>query len=655
MKNNKKNIYFFQFNFNYGNEVFIPYSIGLLWSYVKSFKEICENYTSKQFIFMRESPEKIVLNLDKPNVCALSCYTWNWEINVEVSRLIKEKFPNCLIVFGGPHIPDDMTYFFDKYPFVDITVHGEGEITFHEILKENIKPNSQIDFKKILGLTFNNKTKKITSFIRRDRIKDINNIPSPYLSGVFEEIIKLPYNFQPIWETNRGCPYKCTYCDWGSSFVTKLKSFDIKRLEKEIHWFGENKLGFIFGADANFGILERDLDLAKMLSIEKEKSGFPCQFRVAFAKNSSNRVFEIAKVLNKAKMDKGITLSVQSLDKEVLTTVKRKNLKFDSLTNFFIGYQKAGIPTYTELIMALPGESYNSFKEGIDKLFEAGIQNSLIVYDCVVLPNAPMNDKQYKKEHLVATTKMPIFLNHSLPGDNFTQEYEEVITSTRSMPKNDYRKANIFSWIVQTCHTLNLTQFISIYLYEIHEFKYSIFYEEFINFAKINHETMIGQELGFVNKKLDENLQGKNRDTILEEFSDITWALDEASYLRISKDLNKFFLELKEFIDFSNKKFALNIEKKIIDEIITYQKSIIVKWNENGDKEIDLTYPFHEFYKSKLVNKSYNLEKGKYRVRIIDELNYFGNKKKYAKEVIWWGRKGGKFIYQNIEEIKVID
>jgi len=35
-------------------------------------------------------------------------------------------------------------------------------------------------------------------------------------------------------ETNRGCPHKCTFCDWGTLTYTKVRHFDLKRVEDDI-------------------------------------------------------------------------------------------------------------------------------------------------------------------------------------------------------------------------------------------------------------------------------------------------------------------------------------------------------------------------------------------------------------------------------------
>ncbi|HHT9158337.1 MAG TPA: B12-binding domain-containing radical SAM protein [Candidatus Brocadiaceae bacterium] len=264
----KIKVYFFQFNFSYGNEFTLPYSSGMLWAYANTYEEVRRDYENKGFIFLREDTNTIVSRLITPQIAAFSTYTWNWEMSIEVSKKIKEKYPQCLIIFGGPQVPDNMNGFFEKYPFIDITVHGEGEVTFAEILKEHIGNKQYATMK---GLTFNGRVKGVKPFERREVIEDINILPSPYLAGLFDEILNLPFSFQPIWETNRGCPYPCTYCDWGSSVVKKIRLFNMDRLYKEIQWFGGKRVNFVYGADANFGILRRDVEIAKALAETKGK------------------------------------------------------------------------------------------------------------------------------------------------------------------------------------------------------------------------------------------------------------------------------------------------------------------------------------------------------------------------------------------------
>ena len=103
----------------------------ILWAYARTIPEINNNIQNKGFVILRENPSDIVSRLVDPKIVAFSTYVWNWEISVSVARIIKERYPNCLIIFGGPQVPnaDRLGDFFEKYPFIDITVHGEGEIT----------------------------------------------------------------------------------------------------------------------------------------------------------------------------------------------------------------------------------------------------------------------------------------------------------------------------------------------------------------------------------------------------------------------------------------------------------------------------------------------------------------------------------------------
>lgn len=648
-KDGNINIYFFQFNFKYEKEVFLPYSVGILWAYAKTFKEIDNNYQNKGFIFLRDEPNKIVASLEKPTVAVFSTYVWNWEMSIEVAKSIKEEYPECLIIFGGPQVPDRIEVFFDSYPFIDITAHGEGEITFSDILKEYLKDIP--DYNSLKGLTFNSRDGNIKPWTKRERIKDINIIPSPYLSGIFDEIIKMPYNFQPMWETNRGCPYSCTYCDWGSLTMNGIRLFSEERLYKEIDWFGEKKMSFIFGCDANFGILTRDKELAKALAEKKKKTGYPQKFRVSFAKNSTERVLEIARILNDQKLDKGITLSMQSMDENTLKIIKRTNMKIESLSEFIKKYQKEGITTYTELILGLPGETYNSFKDGINKLLDTGVHDSLAIYNCTVLPNAPLNEPGYKQMYKINTIKIPIFLNHSVPGDDPIQEYEEMIVSTKTLSVEDWKKQYFFSWIVQALHSLNLTQVIAIYFRVMKGLKYSDFYEELLSFAEKHPETIMGKEFILTKNKVEDVLKGGSWNIVISDFSNIAWSTDEATYLRISEDIDKFYEEIKEYVRILCQKFCFDFDDGLFENILTVQKAIVVKWESCGSQIIELEYPVYSFYKSNLIGENFDFKKGKFELRIHDDLNFNNDKKRYAREIVWWGRKGGKFIYQDVKEM----
>ena len=148
---------------------------------------------------------------------------------------------------------------------MDVLVHGEGEPTFADILLSLL---DRPDLSEVKGITYQNRDSKL-GFEKnppRPRIDDLGILPSPFLDGTMDPLLRdsREHVTGTVWETNRGCPFQCTFCDWGDASVNRVAKYDIERLFEELRWISRNEIGYIFGADANFGIFyERDLEIAK--------------------------------------------------------------------------------------------------------------------------------------------------------------------------------------------------------------------------------------------------------------------------------------------------------------------------------------------------------------------------------------------------------
>ncbi|OHA94014.1 MAG: hypothetical protein A2W51_02110 [Candidatus Zambryskibacteria bacterium RIFCSPHIGHO2_02_39_10] len=531
--NRKRNVQLVQVNYQYGQNVFVPYSVGSLQAYAETVPEIRNSFNFQEPLFLREDPVSVVRNMKNPTVVGFSCYLWNWEYNTTLARAVREAFPKALIVFGGTQVPNASDGFFEKYPCVDILVHHEGELPFADILQESLSASP--DYTSITGLSVRVEGVETLKTLSRERVKDLSILPSPYLAGIFDFMLGRGFSLNVSQETNRGCPYSCTFCDWGGATYSKMFSIDIDRILAEFDWFGRNKAEYLFNCDANYGILPRDHDLTmKMVETRARYNGYPKRFRMCTAKNSNDKIFEIVKILSDVGMNKGATLSFQSMDEGTLTIVKRRNIKITQFSHLMDRYREAGIATYTELILAMPGESYQSTKDGIDTLIDGQDDNvNIYVYPCTALPNSEMSDPRYVEVHQIKSVRMPILLAHSTPEPESLTEYSEAIVETSTMSREDWCWAYMFYWAVQGFHCLGLTQHIAIFFHKFFGLKYSDFYEKLVNYFTENKETFIGEEVALTWNIVRAAQGGGRLDRILPRFGNIYWPLEEATFLNL--------------------------------------------------------------------------------------------------------------------------
>jgi hypothetical protein len=424
------------------------------------------------------------------------------------------------------------------------------------------------------------------------------------------------------------------------------------RLYQEIEWFGRGKMTWIFGGDANFGILRRDKELVEALARTKREMGYPLEFRVCFTKNSDVKVFDIAKVLHDSNMSKGISLSMQSLNPATLQKIKRKNIKLDTFHQLQSRYLEEGMTNYTELIIGLPGETYQSFVDGIDTLLDNGQHNQINIYNCAVMPNAEMGDPEYQKAHKIQAIELPIFQPHSAPHEtqDTIVEYEPIIISTATMSLDDWRRIYHFAWAVQCFHFLGIFQYVAIFLRNWHDIKYSTFYKAILRYGKENPDSLIGQEMQVFGDVLENVVAGIGFSQYVPQFSDITWPPEEASWLRFSENMDGLYAEFERVLEKFLEARGIVSDELLLDDLLLYQKSTVVRYDRSGDVVLELDYDLPGYIRGVMVGKDVPLERGCFAYRVVDNGMLIGDKRKFAHEVLWYGRKGGRFLYNTYRE-----
>lgn len=630
----KYKTYFVQTGCVFNNEHFLPYAVGMIAAYSFHNEEIRSVYELSGLIYKCDDFNKTLDEITDPKVVAFSNYIWNFKFNLKLAKAVKERYPDCTVIFGGHQIADTSGWL-EKYPFIDFAVFGEGEIIISQILLALIKDK---DFSSIPNIAYRC-GERIMETERKSICADINTFPSPYLTGIFDGLIKTGSDtFAAVVETTRGCPYHCAYCDWGD-YNQPMRRFDPERVKKEIEWFGKNAVVFVAFADSNFGFYETDTQIVDALVEAKKKYGFPQAIEVAFAKLGSKSIFEMNKKLFENNMSRGATLSMQTLDKTALKNIGRENMTPDKFTYYIDLYAKANIPFYTELILGLPGETYESFCQGIDYLLENGQHNSIHVFYCEVLPNAVMGRKEYIEKHGIKLLHRDFVLRNGINSEGVSGE-SDVIIATDTMNREMFVKAMFYAFTVQVFHNFGLLRVIALYCHYENGVGYYDFYNRLLDRLSERPDRFTARIFKEFFEKHREAASGKGIDAYTDpKFGDTQFNLSDGAFLELISRSDVFYKDIEDFLS------GLSIPDDIKDELFRFQKLIIRK-PENTKETERFSYNWVDYYLSLMKNRSAQLKKAGNEVTVLPSPEYH-DLVSFARQIVLKGRRIGKSIILN--------
>ncbi len=640
----KKNIYMIQPNYLYGNSAHLPYAAATVAAFAFSDPLINKNYKLKKIQFLREEPVTCAQQAEDPFLVGFSSYIWNFEYNLILAEKFKKYHPDCFILFGGHQVTVE-GYLLSEYSFIDFLIHGEGEEPFRDLLAV-LSGQTSLELNDVNNISYR-KNGKVLSTPHRDYTSC--DYPSPYLEGYFDSFFEdYPrLNFELMLETNRGCAYNCSYCDWGN-LSSKIRQFPLERVLGELDWASRHKLEFAGCADANFGILPRDEDIIDYLINLRKTTGFPQKFQASYAKNNSERIFRIGKKLNDNKMNKGVTLAFQTLSPLASENVRRTNISMGHYSKLLSMYNEAKIPTYTELILGLPGETFESFSEGFNQLIKAGQHHSVYVHNCELLPGSVMGSKEYVEKYGISASKIPLNLPHmAAPSGTEIPEFSYIVTKTYTMDHDMWIKTNMLSNVVQCFHHMNLLQFFSIFLYHENNMEYIDFYNELLDFIENNPDTVCGSVFSDIKKQLEGILKGKGSLLFYDDnFGDISWPFEEYAFLRIVRELNKFYEDITPFLE------SFDIEKDIFKDLLGYQSKII-KTPKPGNFSFELKYNLNDYFSAVFRGLKPELKLQPNVLEITDDRAQ-SDWADYARYIVWYGRKDSKNIHIDNARVRKI-
>lgn len=401
-----------------------------------------------------------VAALDHPDVLGLALYPWNAAYSLAVAAAARVAYPDALIVVGGPSVPRRPArarQFLDEQPALDVLAFGEGELTFRALVDAR-RRGAPLDG--IAGLAIRTRGDgPHTVTAPPGRVLDFTPTGSPYLDGTFDELFaRYRERFtMALCETNRGCPFSCTFCDW--SLTKKVVEFPLTRVEAELAWVVAHGLHHVMLADANFGIRPRDAAIARYLAALRARTGRPSSFYWYLTKNDHARNLETIEILHAAGIGTWVGLAVQDFDDDVLAAVKRDNIQTGEADKLRRICGARGIPTFNELILGLPGQTYASFVATMAQATPALPRHDFVLFLCRLIDNAELGSPESRAAHALETRRC-LWKTQNRTSDPILDEHQEVVVATRDLPPAEWARAYRLAFFVAALYNLRLLRVV---------------------------------------------------------------------------------------------------------------------------------------------------------------------------------------------------
>lgn len=628
-----KNVYLIQPNNALSESLFLPYSTGTIAAFSFSREEIKKEYHLCDFIFTKKPVADVLAEMEAPYIVGFSSYMWNIEYNLALAEAIKKKWKDCVIAFGGPQVPDD-TEFLEKYQFIDILMHGEGEYTFYAILSA-LSGNDSLGGVSCISYRENG----VPVQTEKSRHVSVDEFPSPYAMGLFDSIVNdekyKNIQFDAVLETNRGCPYGCIYCCWAGS-EDSFRRFSMERIKDDLLWMAKNRIAFCICADSNFGILERDEEIAEYVVSLKKEYGYPQKFETTAAKNKDDLTFRINSKLDEAGLNRGISVAVQSMSPTVLEIIGRKNMSAENFADQLEKYRRNGMYTYTDIILGLPGETYDSFCKGLFDVIEAGQHYSININRCEFLPNTKMYSESFVKQYKIKTIKSYLCQNHSRIDEDMTySSRSELVVETSTMSMQDWRNALRISTCVQSFHSLGLLRFFAVYLRKAKNVSYHDFYTGLYSWIE-QESVFVKKTLDTVCSSIDTFLAGKGNLCFSDDrIGNIYWDFQEGLFILSVMGIDDFYSEIREYLR------RYSADAALLDDLFSFQKESAALPSDT-QKMLTTRYDWADYF-DHIFDKSYIVPKEKTTQNIFIGKHY-DSWEDYARETVWFGKRNGKTI-----------
>ncbi len=398
-------------------------------------------------------PDRLLaaLETEPPDVLMLSNYMWNEWLSFHFAKVAKRLRPETLVVMGGPNIhvePERQLAYVGQHPEVDVYVLGEGDFLAREVVRHFVAAGKSIR-------AFGERTVP-SSIYRRpdgslqrtemwDRAAEIEEIPSPWLTGALDEFFD--GKLAPLLETNRGCPFQCTFCVQGVRWYTKVHNFTKDRVRAEIEYIARRihavcpSMGFLRIADSNYGMFERDIEISGYIGEAQKRWGWPTYIDATTGKNRPERVIQSLERANGAMV---VYQAVQSLDDTTLKNIKRSNISKEAYEQVMIHVRGRGLRSLSDLILGLPGETLASHLAGIHELIDAGT-DEMHLFQAMMLKGSELETAESREKYRFDSRFRVLPKNYGVYAGDTVFDCDEIVVASDTLTFEDYLEARRYA------------------------------------------------------------------------------------------------------------------------------------------------------------------------------------------------------------------
>lgn len=397
------------------------------------------------------------LNEDPPDILGLSNYCWNKQVGLEMFRMLLDRNPHALTVWGGPNFPADdasRQALMDRYREVDVYVPIEGEIGFSNIVQVVLEAPSLREAKAAIRETpvagcVTRRPDGVMQYSPAVRLHELDTFPSPYLMGLMDRFFD--GRLIPMLQTNRGCPFTCSFCVDGSLLTSKVNYFSLDRVIKEVEYIAprvpKNMPGLEI-SDLNFGMYKRDVEICDAIRGVQDRYGWPKHITASTGKNRKERVVEAVGRLNGTLR---LTMSVQSTNPEILSNIKRDNISLDAMMGLVPKIREAGLRTYSEIILSLPGETYETHLQTVRDCAAAKI-DFIKAFTLMLLDGSELATPEQREKWGFQTKFRLLTMDFAeLSNGRRVFETEEVVVGSNTLKYEEYIDLRVLAfalWIL---------------------------------------------------------------------------------------------------------------------------------------------------------------------------------------------------------------